>query len=170
MDDVKLVPARMLLDKELIGAINFHCGDGNVCGEYCDGLLWVGTATDDEGAEVYGLHLQTAEHPEEGSTTLVEFAEPLAAQRLRADTAEAQTKLANRELEIAAEQLVAAEQRIADLSKALKDLVWINEQHNRAISQIAGTPTGWKDKYLDAARAALSTASPATINQQGEGA
>lgn len=44
----------------------------------------------------------------------------LDAQRLRADTAEAQTKLAERELEIAAEQLVAAEQRIAVLIAAAR--------------------------------------------------
>lgn len=42
------------------------------------------------------------------------------------------------------------------LRKALNELVWINEQHNRAIAQITGTPMGWKDTYLDAARAALS--------------
>ena len=84
----------MLLDKETIGAINFHCGDGgNNFGEHSDGLLWVGAVTDDEGKEVYGLHLATAEYPEEGSTTLVEFDEPISdfdAQRLRADTAEAE--------------------------------------------------------------------------------
>jgi hypothetical protein len=73
-----LVPASMLLDRETIGAINFHCGDGgDNFGEHSDGLLWVGTVTDDDGKEVYGLHLATAEYPEEGSTTLVEFAAPV---------------------------------------------------------------------------------------------
>ena len=73
-----LVPASMLLDKETISAINFHCGDGgDNFGEHSDGLLWVGTVTDDDGKEVYGLHLATAEYPEEGSTTLVEFAAPV---------------------------------------------------------------------------------------------
>lgn len=73
-----LVPASMLLDKEVIGAINFHCGDGgDNFGEHSDGLLWVGAVADDEGKEVYGLHLATAEYPEEGSTTLVEFAAPV---------------------------------------------------------------------------------------------
>jgi len=70
----------MLLDKEKIEAINFHCGDGDgddsQFGEYSDGLLWIGAVTDDDGKEVYGLHLATAEYPEEGSTTLVEFEEP----------------------------------------------------------------------------------------------
>jgi hypothetical protein len=77
--DFKLVPASMLLDKTTIGAINFHCGDGsNLTIEECsEGILWVGTVTDDEGKEVYGLHIQTAEYPEEGSTTLVEFAAPV---------------------------------------------------------------------------------------------
>jgi hypothetical protein len=70
-----LVPKSMLLDKETIGAINFHCGDGadGQFGEYSDGHLWVGTVTDDDGKEVHGLHLATSEYPEEGSTTLVEF-------------------------------------------------------------------------------------------------
>jgi hypothetical protein len=74
----KLVPACMLLDKTTIGAINFHCGDGsNLTIEECsEGILWVGTVIDDDGKEVYGLHIQTAEYPEEGSTTLVEFAAP----------------------------------------------------------------------------------------------
>ena len=76
----KLVPASMLLDKDTIEAINFHCGDGDgddsQFGEYSDGLLWIGTVTDDDGKEVYGLHLATAEYPEEGSTTLVEFEAP----------------------------------------------------------------------------------------------
>ena len=79
MSEFKLVPASMLLDKETIGAINFHCGDGadGQFGEYSDGLLWVGTVTDDDGKEVYGLHLATSEYSEEGSTTLVEFAAPV---------------------------------------------------------------------------------------------
>jgi ribosomal protein L37AE/L43A len=70
-----LVPKSMLLDKEVIGAINFHCGDGadGQFGEYSDGHLWVGTVTDDDGKGVHGLHLATSEYPEEGSTTLVEF-------------------------------------------------------------------------------------------------
>ena len=76
----KLVPASMLLDKDTIEAINFHCGDGDgddsQFGEYSDGLLWIGAVTDDDGKEVYGLHLATAEYPEEGSATLVEFEAP----------------------------------------------------------------------------------------------
>lgn len=74
-----LVPKEMLLSKEVIGVINFHCGDtaeeeGGQFGRYTDGRLWVGNVTDDDGNQVHGLHIMTDEYPEEGSTTLVEFA------------------------------------------------------------------------------------------------
>lgn len=76
----EMVPASMLLDKNVISAINFHCGDDDgddgQFGKYSDGLLWIGTVTDDDGKEIHGLHLATAEYPEEGSTTLVEFEAP----------------------------------------------------------------------------------------------
>lgn len=70
----------MLLSKEVIGAINFHCGDtdqeeGGQFGQYQDGRLWIGNVTDDDGNQVHGLHIMTDEYPEEGSTTLVEFPE-----------------------------------------------------------------------------------------------
>lgn len=70
-----LVPKSMHLDKEIIHAINFHCGDGESgnYGAFADGSLWIGVITDDDGKEVHGLHIATAEYPEEGSTTLVEF-------------------------------------------------------------------------------------------------
>lgn len=42
------------------------------------------------------------------------------------------------------------------LAEALKGLVGVNEAHNEAISKIMGTPIGWKDTYLDAARAAIT--------------
>jgi hypothetical protein len=42
------------------------------------------------------------------------------------------------------------------LLEALADLVKINEQHNAEISALIGKPLGWKDTYLDAARAALA--------------
>lgn len=123
MDDVKLVPARMLLDKETIGAINFHCGDGgDNFGEHSDGLLWIGTVTDDGGKQVYGLHLATAEYPEEGSTTLVEFAEPLDAQRLRADTAEAGVQASVEVINSLHDQIAAEEQRIAELTELLREV------------------------------------------------
>ena len=73
--EFKMVPGRMLLDRATIGAILFHCGDGSAVDleECSEGLLWVGSVTDDDGKEVHGLHIATAEYPEEGSTTLVEF-------------------------------------------------------------------------------------------------
>lgn len=76
--EFKLVPASMLLDKTTIGAILFHCGDGSVVDleECSEGLLWIGDVTDDDGKQVHGLHISTAEYPEEGSTTLVEFKAP----------------------------------------------------------------------------------------------
>ena len=79
-----LVPQSMLLSKEVIGAINFHCGDtdqeeGGQFGQYQDGRLWIGNVTDDDGNQVHGLHIMTDEYPEEGSTTLVEFPEARAA-------------------------------------------------------------------------------------------
>lgn len=76
-DGLVVVPKNMILGKDAIGAINFHCGDSEddsgMFGEYADGLLWVGSVFDDYGNEVHGLQLSTAEYPEEGSTTLVEF-------------------------------------------------------------------------------------------------
>ncbi|MCY4125178.1 hypothetical protein ACWGIE_21895 [Pseudomonas fulva] len=76
-----LVPRSMLLSKEVIGVINFHCGDtdqeeGGQFGQYTDGRLWVGYVLDDDGNKVHGLHIATDEYQEEGSTTLIEFPEP----------------------------------------------------------------------------------------------
>ncbi|MFF3704741.1 hypothetical protein [Pseudomonas qingdaonensis] len=80
-----LVPQSMLLSKEVIGVINFHCGDtdqeeGGQFGQYTDGRLWVGYVLDDDGSKVHGLHIATDEYPEEGSTTLIEFPGPDAQQ------------------------------------------------------------------------------------------
>ncbi|WP_236225340.1 hypothetical protein [Pseudomonas pseudonitroreducens] len=70
-----LIPTRLLLDKELIECIAFHCGDGGgPYGDYQDGILFIGEITDDDGRKVHGLHLACAECEEEGYTTLVEFA------------------------------------------------------------------------------------------------
>lgn len=115
----KLVPASMLLDKETIEATNFHCGDGDDSqfGEYSDGLLWIGAVTDDDGKEVYGLHLATAEYPEEGSTTLVEFEAP-------EDTALSQLAALREELRkeeklliLMSDQKDAMQQRLADAER-----------------------------------------------------
>lgn len=70
-----LIPTRLLLDKELIECIAFHCGDGGGSyGDYQNGILFIGEITDDDGRQVHGLHLACAECEEEGYTTLVEFA------------------------------------------------------------------------------------------------
>lgn len=44
---------------------------------------------------------------------------------------------------------------VARLRVALGGLIKINEDHNKAMEEITGTPLGWKDSYLDDARAAL---------------
>ena len=45
-----------------------------------------------------------------------------------------------------------------DLLEALDALVKINEDHHNSIQGVIGTPPGWNDSYLDAARKALSKA------------
>lgn len=80
-DGLALVPQSMLLSKEVIGLINFHCGnadqeEGGQFGQYTDGRLWIGYVLDDDGNKVHGLHIATDEYPEEGSTTLIEFSAP----------------------------------------------------------------------------------------------
>lgn len=69
-----LVPASMLLGKEVIELVAGHCGDGDqMFGDYTDGLLWVGDLEGDDGEKTHGLHIMTEEYPEEGSSTLIEF-------------------------------------------------------------------------------------------------
>ena len=69
-----LVPASMLLDKEVIELVACHCGDGDqMFGDYTDGRLWVGDLEGDDGEKTHGLHIMTEEYPEEGSSTLIEF-------------------------------------------------------------------------------------------------
>ena len=73
-NNLALVPASMLLGKDVIELIAGHCGDGNqMFGDYTDGLLWVGDLEGDDGEKTHGLHIMTEEYPEEGSSTLVEF-------------------------------------------------------------------------------------------------
>jgi hypothetical protein len=160
MSNFKYVPARMLLDKETIGAINFHCGDGadGQFGEYSDGLLWVGVVTDDEGKQVHGLHLATAEYPEEGSTTLVEFEAPeedaqseLAA--LREELAEVRNAVPNstRELVDLRKSLAAAEQRNAELIKSIEAI-------NASASTAHVSQSLWKLKTVMASIARITDA------------
>lgn len=69
-----LVPASMLLGKEVIELVAGHCGDGDqMFGDYTDGILWVGDLEGDDGEKTHGLHIMTEEYPEEGSSTLIEF-------------------------------------------------------------------------------------------------
>lgn len=71
-----LVPERMHLSREAIESITAHCGDGQEdagYGPYSDGVLWVGQIEEEDGSKTYGLHIATADYPEQGSTTLVEF-------------------------------------------------------------------------------------------------
>lgn len=42
------------------------------------------------------------------------------------------------------------------MAEALAGLVEVNENPNKSISKVIGSPVGWKDDYLDAARSALT--------------
>ncbi|ELX8345488.1 hypothetical protein ACJ5W3_002730 [Enterobacter hormaechei] len=69
-----LVPQEMHLSSEAMEGICFHCGDGGfVFGEFTDGLLFVGAIDDSDGQKIHGLHIATADYPEEGCATICEF-------------------------------------------------------------------------------------------------
>ena len=69
-----LVPQEMHLSSEAMEEICFHCGDGGfVFGEFTDGLLFVGAIDDSDGQKIHGLHIATADYPEEGCATICEF-------------------------------------------------------------------------------------------------
>lgn len=69
-----LVPKEMHLSSEAMEEICFHCGDGGfVFGEFTDGLLFVGAIEDSDGQKIHGLHIATADYPEEGCATICEF-------------------------------------------------------------------------------------------------
>ncbi len=73
-----LVPQEMHLSSEAMEGICFHCGDGNhQFGEFTDGTLFVGEVDYGDGNKVHGLHIATADYPEEGCTTICEFAAQL---------------------------------------------------------------------------------------------
>lgn len=73
-----LVPQEMHLPSETMEGICFHCGDGNhQFGEFTDGTLFVGEVDYGDGNKVHGLHIATADYPEEGCTTICEFAAQL---------------------------------------------------------------------------------------------
>ena len=87
MDDVRasaipdgyvLVPQEMHLSSEAMEGICYHCGDGDQkFGEFTDGLLFVGDVDYGDGKNVHGLHIATADYPEEGCATICEFAAQL---------------------------------------------------------------------------------------------
>lgn len=72
-----LVPQEMHLSSEAMEGICFHCGDGGFAfGEFTDGLLFVGAiddSDDSDGQKIHGLHIATADYPEEGCATICEF-------------------------------------------------------------------------------------------------
>lgn len=69
-----LVPKEMYLSSEAMEGICFHCGDGGFAfGEFTDGLLFVGAIDDSDGQKIHGLHIATADYPEEGCATICEF-------------------------------------------------------------------------------------------------
>ncbi|HGH4612592.1 TPA: hypothetical protein ACJIWU_003265 [Enterobacter chengduensis] len=73
-----LVPQEMHLSSEAMEGICFHCGDGDHnFGEFTDGTLFVGDVDYGDGKKVHGLHIATADYPEEGCVTICEFAAQL---------------------------------------------------------------------------------------------
>lgn len=73
-----LVPQEMHLSSEAMEGICFHCGDGgHQFGEFTDGTLFVGEVEYGDGEKVHGLHITTADYPEEGCATICEFAAQL---------------------------------------------------------------------------------------------
>lgn len=73
-DGYALVPKEMCLSAEAMEAICFHCGDGGFAfGEFTDGVLFVGDSEPEEGKKVHGLHIVTADYPEEGCALICEF-------------------------------------------------------------------------------------------------
>ena len=75
-----LVPKEMHLDENDLDCLRYHAGDGSTAEPYSEVVLWVGETQDTVGGEVtksYGLNVMTAEYPEEGSTPIAEFKDPL---------------------------------------------------------------------------------------------
>jgi hypothetical protein len=73
-----VVPDRINLPAESMEGICFHCGDGgHKFGEFTEGTLFIGEVENDDGSKVYGIHIATADYPEEGCATICEFSQPL---------------------------------------------------------------------------------------------
>lgn len=72
-----VIPARMYMEGSVLESIKFMIGDdAEDVFKHSDAIIWVGNRKDDDGRDVYGLHLCNADYPEEGSITLVEFDPP----------------------------------------------------------------------------------------------
>jgi len=62
------------IDGDAAKAISFMLGSSDEDDDtWSDALVWVGNLEDDDGKQVYGLHLANAEYPEEGGITLATF-------------------------------------------------------------------------------------------------
>lgn len=73
-----VVPDRINLPAESMEGICFHCGDGgHQFGAFTEGTLFIGEVENDDGSKVYGIHIATADYPEEGCATICEFSQPL---------------------------------------------------------------------------------------------
>ncbi|WP_236550299.1 hypothetical protein [Citrobacter braakii] len=70
-----LVPQQIFLEPSDIESICSQCGDGHESGygDFTDGLLCVGNIQRDDGSIAHGLHISSADYPEEGGITICEF-------------------------------------------------------------------------------------------------
>lgn len=70
--------------------------------------------------------------------------------------ASAELKATDRQVEILSDDLSRCSKENKTLRGALTELVKVCETHDQAIADVIGKPPGWKDAYLDQARAALA--------------
>ncbi|WP_313626250.1 hypothetical protein [Kosakonia sp.] len=69
-----LVPQELHIPAEAMEGVCAHCGDGgHMFGEFTDGILFVGEVDYGDGKKIYGLHVATADYPDEGCATICEF-------------------------------------------------------------------------------------------------
>ena len=73
--EARVLPSKFRIDGDAAKAISFMLGSSDEDDDtWSDALLWVGNLEDDDGEQVFGLHLANSEYPEEGSITLATFA------------------------------------------------------------------------------------------------
>lgn len=79
-DGMALVPSQFVVSKQAIEGIYFTCGGDDEATttdeRWCEGVAWVGDIEEDDGTKRHGLHLMSAEYPEEGSITITHFTVP----------------------------------------------------------------------------------------------